>query len=56
MYRKKIILCFFQIFPNGSLSVHRLDEADGGEYACEVQNRHGSDRIAYDVVVQGGYY
>ena len=44
---------FRQIFPNGSLSVHRLEEGDGGKYFCSVQNRHGSDRIQYEVVVQG---
>ena len=42
-----------QIFPNGSLSVHRLTEGDQGEYSCGVQNMHGKDQIVYDVVVQG---
>ena len=42
-----------QIFPNGSLSVHRLTEGDQGEYSCGVQNMHGKDQINYDIIVQG---
>ena len=42
-----------QIFPNGSLSVHRLTEGDQGEYTCGVQNMHGKDQINYDIIVQG---
>ena len=48
---KPFILC--QIFPNGSLSVHRLTEGDQGEYTCGVQNMHGKDQINYDIIVQG---
>lgn len=41
-----------QIFPNGSLSIHRVDESDQGDYACAVQNVHGTDRIVYEMIVQ----
>jgi len=49
----KIIGFVLQIFPNGSLSVHRLEETDQGDYTCGVQNAHGSDRIVYEIIVQG---
>ena len=43
----------FQIFPNGSLSIHRLVESDQGEYKCRVENIHGRDDIVYDIIIQG---
>ena len=43
----------FQIFPNGSLSIHRLDESDQGDYTCSVQNIHGNDQIVYEIIIQG---
>ena len=41
-----------QIFPNGSLSIQTLAEADQGDYTCSVQNAHGSDQIIYEIIVQ----
>ena len=41
-----------QIFPNGSLSIQTLSEADQGDYTCSVQNLHGSDQILYEIIVQ----
>ncbi len=42
-----------QIFPNGSLSIHRLAESDQGDYTCGVQNMHGKDQISYEIIIQG---
>ena len=41
-----------QIFPNGSLSIQTLGEADQGDYTCSVQNSHGSDQIVFEIIVQ----
>ena len=46
---------FFQIFPNGSLSVRRLTETDQGDYTCTVKSGLTDsigDRVVYELIVQ----
>ncbi|CAB4064370.1 unnamed protein product [Lepeophtheirus salmonis] len=42
----------YQIYPNGSLSIHHIDEGDESDYRCVVQNIHGSDEVVYNIIVQ----
>ena len=51
-YLKTSQIFTFQIFPNGSLNVQRLTEADQGGYTCSVGNNFGSDQIMYELIVQ----
>ena len=36
------------------LEVEAMGRENGGNYTCTVENDFGSDRVTYDVMVQGG--
>ncbi|XP_012498381.1 PREDICTED: immunoglobulin superfamily member 10 isoform X1 [Propithecus coquereli] len=35
----------FQVHPNGTLSIHRVDIQDRGQYLCSASNPFGTDRL-----------
>ncbi|XP_006868039.1 PREDICTED: immunoglobulin superfamily member 10 [Chrysochloris asiatica] len=35
----------FQVLPNGTLSIHRVDIQDRGQYLCSASNPFGTDRL-----------
>ncbi|XP_067851069.1 immunoglobulin superfamily member 10 [Heptranchias perlo] len=35
----------FEVFPNGTLSIHKITVQDRGQYLCTAENQHGSDRL-----------
>ncbi|XP_051874664.1 immunoglobulin superfamily member 10 isoform X2 [Pristis pectinata] len=35
----------FEVFPNGTLSIHKIKVQDRGQYLCTAENQHGSDRL-----------
>ena len=38
------------------LEVEGVGRENGGNYTCTVDNTFGSDRVTYDVMVQGGQW
>ena len=36
------------------LEVEAVGRENGGNFTCTVENNFGSDRVTYDVLVQGG--
>ncbi|PSN52800.1 Down syndrome cell adhesion molecule-like protein Dscam2 [Blattella germanica] len=41
-----------QIMDTGELLISNLQQGDSGNYTCQVDNNHGSDRIQYTLIVQ----
>lgn len=46
----------YQILESGEIILSNLEKSDTANYTCQVDNPQGSDRIVYNLVVQGNYY
>lgn len=42
-----------KISPDGTLVVSNIEEEDGGDYSCHVQNDFGKDNVTYSIIILG---
>ncbi|KAG7502967.1 immunoglobulin superfamily member 10-like [Solea senegalensis] len=41
----------FEVHPNGTLIIRKIQHIDGGQYLCTVQNQYGADNIVANLIV-----